>query len=169
MKENRRIYLTITSHTAPKVLLPNLDGAYNYETYRRKLIRLGLKTSIIERQYDNKLEENTILYFFHDGQKITESDLRRGIKTPKGSELQFVVTERLTSQVEVPDLLCKRYEAAAFLLSASNLVVGDVFGEVANRDSAFVYLQEPEAGQMIRMGEQVSIWLSNQKPRSCNE
>lgn len=169
VKEDRRIYLTVTSSTAPKVALPPLEGAYNYEAYRRKLLRLDIESTIRERQYDNKLEENTILYLYHDGRKITESDLRRGVKVPKGSTVEFVVTERLTDQVPAPDLICKRYQEASFLITATNLVMGQVYGDVQDQNSAFIYQQDPEPGVMMRMGEQIDIYLSSRRPRRCPE
>jgi D-alanine-D-alanine ligase len=169
VKEDRRIYLTVTSSTAPQVPLPLLEGAYNYETYRRKLQRLGIESAIRERQFDSKLEENTILHLYHDGRKITEDDLRRGVKVPKGSTVEFVVTERLTDQVPAPDLICKRYEEASFLITATNLVIGEVYGDLENRDQAFIYQQDPEPGVMMRMGEQINIYLSSRRPRDCPE
>ncbi len=169
VKEDRRIYLTVTSSTAPQVPLPLLEGAYNYETYRRKLQRLGIESTIRERQFDSKLEENTILHLYYDGRKITEDDLRRGVKVPKGSTVEFVVTERLTDQVPAPDLICKRYEEASFLITATNLVMGEVYGDLENRDQAFIYQQDPEPGVMMRMGEQINIYLSSRRPRDCPE
>jgi D-alanine-D-alanine ligase len=167
VKENRRIYLTISSSTAPKVLLPELEGAYNYDAYRRKLLRLGLQPTITERRFDSKLEANTILYFYYEGEKITEAELRRGVKAPKGSELQFVVTERLTDQALAPNLICLRYEEAAFLITSHDFVIGETFGAVADRNNAYVFLQEPEPGTMMRKGEQISVHLSQTKPTDC--
>ncbi len=169
VKENRSIYVTITSQTPPMVTLPEMTGAYNYDQYSRKLIRLGMKPYIKDRQFNNKLEENTILYFEYDGQRITDKDLNKGIKAPKGSEMAFVVTERLSNYVDVPDLRCKTFEAAAFQLSANNLIVGDIRGNVRNRDEAFVYDQEPAPGGKIRMGEQITVYLTTQRPAGCPE
>lgn len=162
VKENRRIYVVISRSTAPEVLLPSLEGAYNYDAYKRKLMQRGLKARIIERQFDNKLEENTILYFYHDGQRITESDLERGIKVPKGSLLEFVVTERLTEQAPTPDLRCKRFDAASFQISANELVIGEIIGS-----GDFVYRQDPAPGQMIRKGSQINLYLTETRPADC--
>lgn len=167
VKENRRIYLTVTSSTAPKVLLPTLEGSYNYNSYRRKLLRLGLKATIRDRQFNNKLEENTILYFYYDGRRITEENLRQGVKVPKGSTLEFVVTERLTEEVAVPDLTCMRFEEASWVITNYELVVGEIIGDVVDRNNAYVYRQEPAPGQMLEKGSAVNIYLSTARPTNC--
>jgi UDP-N-acetylmuramate--alanine ligase len=167
VKENRRIYVTVTSSTAPKVLLPPLEGSYNYNAYRRKLLRLGLKPTIRNRQFNNKLEENTILYFYHDGERITEERLRQGVKVPKGSTLDFVVTERLAEEVAAPDLICMRFEEASWVITNYELVVGEIIGSVTNRDNAFVYRQEPAPGQMLQKGSQVNVYLTASRPSNC--
>ncbi len=169
VKKNRTIYLTITSGTAPLVQLPTLQGAYNYNQYQRKVRRLGLKPRVVDRRFDNRLEENTILYLVYDGERITEEDLNveGGIKVPKGSEIGFVITERLTEEVPAPDLVCKGYAEAAFLINASQLVIGEILGDVPDRTTAYVYRQEPAAGEMVEKGNRVDIYLSVSPPPDC--
>ncbi len=169
VKQRRRIYLTVTKSTPDMVTLPELVGSYNYDQYTRKLAQLNIRFTIRERKFDAKLEENTILYFFHNGRQISDADLRNGVKVPMGSTLEFVVTERSNSFVEIPDLVCKTYEAAQFLISANNLAIGNIYGEVSDMSSAYVWKQEPEyaPGQTIRMGEQISLYLVQERPASC--
>lgn len=95
--------------------------------------------------------------------------IRRGVKVPKGATLEFVITERITNEVAIPNLVCKRYDAADFLISTSNLVVGQVFGDVADRSNAYVYKQDPPyvSGKMIRKGESINLYLSSSLPRAC--
>ena len=73
-----------------------------------------LSFKVIEKKFDAKQEENTILHFFHGDRKISDNDLRKGIKIPKGSTLDFVVTERQTGMVSIPSVVCQKYEAAYF-------------------------------------------------------
>jgi len=169
VKQRRRIYLTVTKSTPDAVTLPGLVGSYNYDQYTRKLEQLNLRYRIRERQFSSKYEENTILHFYYNGQKITQDDLEDGVEVPMGSTLEFVVTERNTGYVPLPDLVCKTYEAAQFLISANNLAVGNIYGEVADINSAYVWRQEPtyEPGQNIRMGEQISIYLTQERPEGC--
>ncbi len=170
VKKNRRIYLTITSSTAPMVQLPPLQGAYNYDQYQRKLLRLRLKPRVLDRRYDNRLEDNTILFLVYDGEEIREEDLSAsgGIKVPVGSEVGFVVTERITEEVPVPDLVCKGYNEAVFLISSNGLSLGTVKGDVPDRRTAYVFEQVPAAGEMIEKGSLVDISLSLSPPAECD-
>lgn len=171
-KEGRTIYVSKYRAQADSVLLPSLVSAgYNYDQYTLKLRRLDVKASIKERVFDSKQEENSILHFYFNGRKITDELLRRGVKVPKGSSLEFVITERITNQVPLPDLICKRYDEASFLLSSSSLVLGRVIGGTGNESSAYIYKQEPEylPGQMIEKGSSISIYLTLTRPDGCPE
>lgn len=169
-KEGRTIYVSKYRAQADSVLLPTLVRAgYNYSQYITKLRRLDVKGSIRKRVFDNKQEENTILYLFYNGRKITDDLLRRGVKVPRGSTLEFVITERITNEVPLPDLICKRYEEATFLLTSSNLSLGQTIGAEGVESNAFVYRQEPEflPGKMIPKGTAVDLYLSTTRPDGC--
>jgi D-alanine-D-alanine ligase len=169
VKKNRSVYVTVTSNTPPLVPLPKLIGNYDYSQYTRKLERLGINFRIRERKFDYKQEPNTILYFYHGEEQITDSKLRRGVKVPKGSLLEFVVTERNTGQVYIPNLVCKRFKAATFMIEGMDLLIDDVFGP--RRDDAYVERQEPayQAGAMIPVGSRITLYLSNERPLGCSE
>jgi UDP-N-acetylmuramate--alanine ligase len=169
-KQGRTIYVSKYRITPDSVILPSLMSAgYNYNQYAIKLKRLDVQAVVKERIFDSKQAENSILHFYHRERKITDEMLRSGVKVPKGALLEFVVTERLSSDVPIPDLICKRYDAAVFLLSSSNLSIGNIYGDVADRQQAYVYRQEPEymPGQMIPQGQQISIYLTLAKPAGC--
>jgi len=120
VKENRKIYVTISKKIPDQVPLPDLTGGNDdFNQYRRKLSRLDINAKIIERKFNNKLEPNTILDILFEGEKIT--DQVKTIKIPKGSTLEFIVTERSGGRVPVPELVCKRYEDARFLITNLNL------------------------------------------------
>ncbi|HMQ48263.1 MAG TPA: PASTA domain-containing protein [Saprospiraceae bacterium] len=169
-KQGRTIYVSKYRITADSVLLPSLISVgYNYEQYAKKLQRADIMAMVKERVFDGTQEENTIKHFYFQGEKITEDDVRRGIKIPKGSTLEFVITERNTGMAFVPDLVCKRYDAATFLLSSANLAVGEVYGEAGNREQAYVYKQEPpyEPGKTLPMGTVIDLYLIDTKPDGC--
>jgi UDP-N-acetylmuramate--alanine ligase len=170
VKENRRIYLTVTKSTPPEVLLPNLvESGYDYFQYAKKLEALDLKPRIKERQFNKKLAENQILHFFYDGKKITDQDLRDGIKIPKGSILEFVITRRFLDQVPIPNLVCKKYDAASFLITSNNLVIGEVIGNVADVRNAYIWKQTPayNAGEMVATGSAITIYVQASRPSGC--
>lgn len=171
-KEGRTIYVSKYRAQADSVLLPTLMRAgYNFDQYRTKLRRIDVKAQIKDRIFDNKQEENTVLHFFHNGLKVTDDMLRNGFKVPRGSTLEFVITERITNQVAMPDLICKRFDEAKFLLTSSNLVLGQTFGAEGVESSAFVYRQQPEftPGQMVIKGSSIDLYLKTTLPSGCPE
>jgi UDP-N-acetylmuramate--alanine ligase len=169
VKQRRRIYLTITKYTPDQKTLPSLVGSYDYNQYIKKLPGIGMRYAIKERVFDAKLEPNTILYFYINNRKITDEMLKSGVEVPMGSLLEFVVTERSADFVEIPNLVCQTYKAASFLISTNNLATGQIFGEVTDIENAYVWKQEPEyvPGQNIRMGEQINLYLVQERPESC--
>ena len=171
VKEKRTIYLTVTKNTAEEVLLPTLVGNYDYFQYQKKLANKGIYTTIKERIFDNKQAENTILHFFYREEKITETSLKAGVRIPKGSTLEFVITERGGELVEVPDFTCKQLTAAEFLISTLDLNIGNIKADVTvtDQNSAYVYNQRPEPGQTIRVGEQVELYITQDPPLGCPE
>lgn len=169
-KRGRTIYVSKYRVTPDSAILPTLVSAgYNYTQYAIKLKRMDIKTTVQEKVFDSKQEENSILYFYHKGRKITDDMLRRGVKVPKGATLDFVITERITGAVPIPDLVCQRYDAATFLIEGSNLVLGEVFGDVGFREGAYVYKQEPEyvPGMQMEIGQKVNIYLTSTRPSGC--
>lgn len=171
VKENRTIYVSVYHRSAREVTLPSLVGNYDFEQYKKKLKRKRIDAIVKERIFDGIQEENTILHFFYNDQKITQDDVNKGFKVPEGSVLEFVVTERQTGFVPIPNLVCQRYNAAAFLISSNQLTIGNVIGDVANQDNAYVWKQEPayQAGQMIQIGRQIDIYLTDNRPAGCGE
>ena len=171
VKENRRIYLTVTKNKADLVTLPDLAGSDDYGQYTKKLRMMDVKFTIKERIFNNQYEENTILHFFHDGEKITGKKLKKGVKVPKGSTLEFVVTEKGGGYVEIPDLICKKFSEAEFLISGMQLNLGKINkdGTITNQSSAYVWRQFPtyEPSETMRMGEQIEVWLTQNKPSRC--
>lgn len=169
VKQKRRIYLTIIKSVPSDIELPQLVGRYLFDQYDKEAKRRGFKTAVKERQFDPKLEPNTILYFYYKDRKITDQDLRDRIKLPRGSLLEFVITERSADFVEIPNLVCKTYEAASFVISANNLAIGNIIGEVSDLNSAYVWKQDPEyvEFQTIRMGEQINLYVTQDRPAGC--
>lgn len=169
VKENRTIYLKITKLLPEEVLLPGLVGSYDYDQYARRLSGKGIKATVRERIFDNKLEPNTILHFYYGDEKITESMINDGYKVPEGSILEFVITERGFTTVPVPGVVCQTFSAAEFLLSSSQLGIGQVIEDpsVTDRTSAYVYRQDPAAATQIGLGQPITLYLTQTAPDGC--
>ncbi len=172
VKKNRKIYLRVTKRTPDLVKLPDLTGGNDdFKAYSRKLSRRGVKAKILERKFNNKLEENTILEVIYKGKKVTEQ-LKEGIKVEMGGLVEFIVTERGGGIVQIPDLACKQFDAASFLIGNYNLNVGSVIPDatVTDKYTAYVWRQIPRfspSGTM-RIGEQIDLYLTQYKPDDCS-
>jgi UDP-N-acetylmuramate--alanine ligase len=169
VKKNRSIYLTILTDEAPLIQLPTLVGNYDYTQYSTRIERMGdIRSKIREQVYDPKQEENTILHIFFGETKVTDAMLRSGYEVPQGSMLEFVVTVRQTGEVKVPDYKCKPFGVVEFLLDGSNLLVGEIHGNVSNQSEAFVMRTDPPGGKMVPVGSKFDIYLSQRRPDDCD-
>lgn len=171
VKEDRTIYLSITKAVMDNVLLPDIAGGNDdFEQYSKKLQLQDIKAEIISRKFDAVLEPNTIIDVIFNGDTITNK-LRYGVKVPKGATVLFVVSEKENSVIEVPNLVCKKADAAKFLISTSNLMLGNIVKDntVINEDDAYVWKQEPayQAGMTMRIGEQITIYVTAKSPNGC--
>lgn len=171
VKKNRRIYLTVTKNNADLVTLPSLVGNYDYAQYTKKLKMMGVKYRIKERLFDNQYEENTIMHFFYDNKKVSDKDLKNGMKVPKGSTLEFVITEQGGGYVDIPNLVCKKYGEAEFLISGMQLNLGETNrdGTITNEAGAYVWRQIPayKPGETMRIGEMIEVWITQNRPVGC--
>ena len=171
VKKNRRIYIKVTKEQGDlKKLPPFKDAAYDYFLYKTRLKSLNVNAIIKEREFKKRPAENSISYFYYKGEKITDEMVTEGFRVPQGATLEFVITQRQMNQVPIPNLVCKRFEEVAFILQSNNLVLGNVSGQVADRNRAFVWKQEPsynEGSSMIPIGQQINVYLMNNRPSGC--
>lgn len=171
VKEGRTIYVKCGGKPA-KLRLPTFEGNYNYTNYTKRLsyAPYNMRTGMVkEKKFDAILEENTILTIYHEGKEITEKDLKRGVEVTQGDSLSFVVSTRISDYVPIPNLVCKTYSEANFLLTSNSLSVGTVEGEVDNKNSAYVWKQFPsyKPGKTITRGTPVELYLQATPPDDC--
>ncbi|MCC7505978.1 MAG: PASTA domain-containing protein [Saprospiraceae bacterium] len=172
VKEGRTIYFTVAKNNPDIIKLPDLAGGDDYDLYSRKLTRMGLKPRIAARVADPRLEPNTIVSVIYRGDTITDQ-IGRGYKVEMGATLDFVVSEQVTLTVNIPDCVCQTYDAAKFLIQTSNLSVGSVIKDasVVDPNSAWVWRQTPafNPNETMRVGEQIDLYLTQEKPAQCPE
>ncbi len=170
VKKGRTIYFTVTKINPDIVKLPRLEGSDDYDLYSRKCVRLGLKPRVAARIADPKLEPNTIVAVIYRGDTIT-GDIRYGYSVEMDAVIDFVVSEQVATTVNVPDCVCMTFDAAKFMIAATNLTVGSVIndGSVTDEESAFVWRQNPvfTEGATMRVGEQIDLYLTQEMPAAC--
>ena len=170
VKEKRKIYLTITKTVPDMVKLPDFRGNDDYTNYSRKLERLEIDTRIASRQFRSKLEPNTILEVMYDGKKITD-EIGDGFEIPKGSTVEFIVSEKGGGTVNIPNLVCMKFTEAEFNIKGFNLSLGSVIPDatVTNRNNAYVWKQIPQysRAKMLKLGSQIDIYITQNIPENC--
>ncbi len=173
VKQKRMIYVTITKRSPDKILSARLPEMYgkNFERKKRELAEhFQIKSRIIDKQFD-PAEEGQILEVQYKGQTIMDSRGRDNeVMIEKGDVLDFIISEKSGGSLAIPNLICKTYEEAQFLLENLGLTVGDVKkeGNVSDLSSAFVIAQDPPAdGGTIEMETPIHLIVSKEKPVSC--
>ena len=164
VKTRRLIYLTLNAVRPPLVKIPDLIGK-SLEIAQRNLEMRGLHVAGTEQRPDPA--NNTILEMRFNGKKIKAGD-----DIPKGTGLTLVVADGVgDTQLPVPELVCKTYDEARFLIRSNNLNLGAVVCDVSVRDTlkAYVWKQSPAVSpaEKIRMGAPVDVWLIQTKPTTC--
>ena len=173
VKEKRKIYVTITKYKADQFdseSFPPLYG-HDFERKKRDLAYQDIESKVKDYKYDPG-EPNHILEVFYKGQVVEDSKGRRnGIMIDKGSALDFILSKRSGQELSVPDLRCKSYNEALFLLESINVNVGQVSekGKISDQSSAWIYDQNPrpEDQQSISSGEAIELFITQDKPKDC--
>ena len=174
VKENRKIYVDITKHTADTYSLskdlPTMYGQ-DYERTEAKLSNLQISSEIKSTRAD-KGEPNHILEVWYDGKLVDgQQGKKPGVNIRKGSQLEFVVSKSIGAEIPIPDWRCKRLGLVLTLARFDRLIVGEieVRGVVTNKDSAFVVQQypSPDALSSIETGQSIDIIVQQERPESC--
>jgi beta-lactam-binding protein with PASTA domain len=172
VKEKRMIYVTITKRSPDKIISSRLPEMYgkNFSRKKRELEEhFEIKSRIVDTRYDPGDPEQ-VLEVRYKGKTIMDAKGRdNNVQVEKGDYLEFVVSSKSGGKVIVPDLICKTYEEAQFLLENLGLFVGNL--EVKGDDplsESFIIAQDPAPdGSEIEMGSLIHLTLSINKPSSC--
>ena len=171
VKEGRTIYFTVAKNNPDILKLPDLASGDDYDIYSRKLSLMGLKPRIVARVADPIAEPNTIVAVIYRGDTVTQK-IRNGFKVEMGAAIDFVVSDKVLLNVNIPDCVCQTLDAAKFLIQTSNLNVGTIIpnGTVTNQGDAYVWRQSPayDPNGLMRVGEQIDLWITQEKPADCS-
>jgi beta-lactam-binding protein with PASTA domain len=160
VKENRVVYLYVTSMLPPQIEMPKLVD----RSVRQAIAMVesyGLKANI---KYVADACKNCVLKQLYKGKEIAA-----GTPVKKGSviELQVGKGNGNTETVALPDLLGLKFCDARNKLQSSSLQVGNVLADKTVSDScaAIVYRQTPAAGsnKEIGTGGKVDLYITTDK------
>lgn len=172
VKNSRNVYVVITTGQAPMVNLPDLVGRDELSVYTNALNAKGIKVAKIEYQFDRQLEENTVLFIKYNGRQYSATELKTGIEVPKASKVTLIVSVRNTGDVPIPDVLCKTYDEAEFIINNSSvkLILETDDNNSASRPVGYyVWKQEPafHADSTMKSGGELKLFLTRKKPADC--
>lgn len=158
VKENRTLYLTIITRTAPEVAFPDLIEKTFVEA-RAMLNSYGLKLG--DTTYIPDIARNVVLDVKFGGVK-----LNAGRPIPKGSTIDLVLGDgRGANEVQVPDLTGLTLDQARFALQGVSLTLGSVnyMGPVVDSLTAVIVSQTPTPDNpLVSIGTPVNVALTNQ-------
>lgn len=155
VKEDRKIYVTITKRVAPMVSMPKLDDL-TLRSAQLSLKSLGLEMG--EPIYVPDVAKNSVLRQLYNGKEIAP-----GTPIPKGSRIDLEIGDGLGSTMfEVPNVVGLPLDEAKLTIQGSNLKVGTIISvDDPDKEVGTVVKQRPEArpGERIRVGEAMDLWI----------
>lgn len=174
VKQNRMIYVTITKRSPDKILSGRLPEMYgkNYERKKRELSEhFEIQSRIADTRFDPG-DPGQVLEVRYKGKIIIDARGRdNDVQIEKGDVLDFIISTKAGGKVEIPNLVCKTYEEAQFLLENLGLRVGNIIeeGTISSLQSAYVVAQLPSAdGSIIDMESSIQLTVSTDRPSRCN-
>lgn len=158
VKENRKIYVTVTAATPPDVKMPDLRGR-SLANARKELAGMGLGTG--ELQYVPDLQKDAVLAQRYEGR-----DISPGTELPKGSVIDLRVGDGLGKQTfTMPNLVGLSEEDAKFNLAGQDLQTGSIiYVNDPERELGSVLRHNPAAGQQVRVGQEIDLWVVGYNP-----
>ncbi|MGB3182915.1 MAG: PASTA domain-containing protein [Cyclobacteriaceae bacterium] len=154
VKENRKVYITLNSATPPQVKMPNLiDGSVK----NAQVVLASYGLDMGELKYVPDLAKNSVLEQWAKGREIEPGEM-----IAKGTSIDLVVGNGLGNTIfKAPDLSGKELDEAEFTIKGSGLNVGSVlYGTNDTIPAGRVYKQNPAAGNNIRIGDEIDIWIT---------
>ena len=155
VKENRKIYLTMSIRQAPLVSLPKIDSM-SYISAVPTLLNYGLKVG--DTTYRSDIARNVVLEVRLGGQII-----KAGTKVPKGSRIDLVLGDGAgANEVEIPDLINQDLDGVRFVIKNSNLTLGTITyqGAITDSNNVIVVAQSPvktDSASKVSIGTRINL------------
>ncbi|HKG06693.1 MAG TPA: PASTA domain-containing protein [Pedobacter sp.] len=162
VKDNRTIYLTVSTSSAPNVKFPDIE-LKPLRQAQAIIESFGLKLG--DTTYKPDMSKDVVLEVSFGGQSI-----KSGETIPKGSRIDFVLGDgKGNEEVDIPNVIGLTIDEASFAIKrGAMLSVGIISYEGAITDSAtaVVVKQDPfvtDSISKVKIGTPVNITLSNKK------
>lgn len=156
VKEGRVIYISINSITPPTVPLPDLTGnsALNADMVLKSNDLKRGRIQLVSGGFLNMVKS----------MKYKGATIEPGTRIPKGSVIDLVVEDGGGGQFDLQSLIGQPYDEAEVYIRGANLILGDVelVGEDTTGVGAVVLKQVPAAGEIVKVGDIVDLWIGKQ-------
>lgn len=158
VKKNRKIYLTLSAFTPPKVKMPKLTDR-SLKNAELTLKSFDLKVG--EVTYETSPYKDLVL-----SQYIGEKETAPGTYVPKGSRINLKVGNgEAGEKTAIPYLVGMTREEAETTLKTTGLIPGIIaFDNQTTEPSGLVTRQSPDPSatdqKMIRKGSSIDLWIS---------
>ncbi len=156
VKENRKIYITVTPQYAPRIIFPDVIDV-SAEMVEKILKNNGLNLGRI--RYRPDLAANAVLEAQINGVKIDVGD-----SIYKGSTIDIIVGDgKGTDRFLVPKLEGLSLEEAEYTILGSGLKLGIIeYVETDTIDLGYVLRSSPshQSRQIVRLGDAINLWVS---------
>ena len=166
VKENRTIFMVRT--TAKGVPIPFKPSTEDFQGAKSYLESRSIIVNEPKTIFNARRPEGTIVEATYNGKTYPMSQLRKeGLEIYQGESIDFVVYTRVSDYVGLPNLVCRTFSEAEFLIQSRFLKMGVIHGN--KQGSAYVYKQEPAyvPDQSIRKGTTISLFLTSSEPDDC--
>ena len=164
VKEGRKIYVTVSSRTAPLIKMPKLTDM-THRSAQMLLKSVGLEEGNIS--YVPDMAQNAVLKQMYNGKEILP-----GQAIAKGSKIDLELGEGLgTAQFEAPSVIGLPLDEAKIALIGAGLKVGQQMEIPAEEGQApgTVARQNPDAGNNVRIGDVIDLLITPQGVESTGE
>jgi beta-lactam-binding protein with PASTA domain len=155
VKQNRIIYVSLNRVAPPTLPMPDLTGSYD----NAKAVLKSNELKLGKVWYQASPFKNWVTEFRYRGVQIDP-----GTRLPKGSVIDLIIGDgNGPADFTIGNLVGDSYETAREKLAGWNLHLGKVeLAEGADTTGVkpFVFKQEPLAGDSVRVGEPVNLWLA---------
>lgn len=155
VKEERKIYITLTRRVAPMVSMPQLVSL-TFRSAELNLRSMGLEVG--DKDYVPDVAKNAVLRQLYNGKEIAV-----GTPVPKGAKIDLEIGDGLgNTMFDIPDVVGLQIDEAEAAIRGSNLKIGTKIPvDDPEKEVGTVVRQRPEArsGERIRVGETMDLWV----------
>lgn len=154
VKQNRKVYLTITTSNPPDVEMPKLVDM-SLRSAQMLLQSFDLQQGQVT--YVPNLAENLVLK-----QAIKGKPIEPGTRLPKGSKIDLTVGDGIgNAEFALQDLTNMSLEEAKVYLQGADLVLGSLIPDPnSSQPAGTIIKQNPAPDVNIRSGEVVDLWVA---------